>query len=61
MGGAMLTPESIQPGAEKKLVGSTMVIVAESLEDARKLVESDVYWTGNVVRHFSLSYSTSLC
>jgi uncharacterized protein len=49
MGGAMLTPESIEPGAERKMIGSTMVVVAESLADARELVESDVYYKSGVV------------
>ncbi|EMD33191.1 hypothetical protein CERSUDRAFT_126342 [Gelatoporia subvermispora B] len=48
VGGAMLSPESIQPGAEKKMVGSTMIYEAESLEAVKKIVEEDPYYVGNV-------------
>ncbi|KIP08660.1 hypothetical protein PHLGIDRAFT_29453 [Phlebiopsis gigantea 11061_1 CR5-6] len=47
IGGGLLTPETYQT-ADKKLTGSVLVFEAESLEDVRKLVESDVYWTSNV-------------
>lgn len=51
VGGAMLTPESIaSPPAEKKLTGSVMIFKAESLEAVRKMIESDIYWTSDVVR-----------
>lgn len=45
----MLTPESITPGAEKKMVGSVFICEAESLESVRKLMENDVYYTSGVV------------
>ena len=45
----MLTPESIVPGAEKKMVGSVFVCEAESLEAVRNLMENDVYYTNGVV------------
>ncbi|OCH93470.1 hypothetical protein OBBRIDRAFT_790176 [Obba rivulosa] len=48
VGGAMLSPESIQPGAEKKMIGSTMIYEAESLEAVEKLVKEDPYYVGNV-------------
>nr|VWO99809.1 Uncharacterized protein [Ganoderma boninense] len=48
LGGAMLTPESIVPGAEKKMVGSVFVCEAESLEAVRNLMENDVYYTNGV-------------
>lgn len=44
----MLTPESIT-GGERKLIGSTMVVQAESIEEVRKNIESDVYYTAGVV------------
>ncbi|KDQ50280.1 hypothetical protein JAAARDRAFT_42276 [Jaapia argillacea MUCL 33604] len=54
-GGAFLTPESIaSPTAEKKLVGSTMLIRASSFEEAKSIIESDVYWTNNVWDHEKL-------
>ncbi|RPD57323.1 hypothetical protein L226DRAFT_467600 [Lentinus tigrinus ALCF2SS1-7] len=47
--GAMLSPESIaSPTAEKKMVGSVFICEAESLEDVRKFMESDVYYTSGV-------------
>ncbi|KAM5545056.1 hypothetical protein V8D89_001167 [Ganoderma adspersum] len=48
LGGAMLTPESIVPGAEKKMVGSIFICEAESLESVRNLMENDVYYTSGV-------------
>ena len=49
-GGALLSPDSIEtPGAPRKMVGSMVVIQAESLAEARKRVESDIYWTSDVV------------
>lgn len=44
----MLSPESIT-GGEKKMVGSVMFFEMESLEDVRKLIESDIYYTSGVV------------
>ncbi|RDX47528.1 hypothetical protein OH76DRAFT_1354079 [Lentinus brumalis] len=47
--GAMLTPESIaSPTAEKKMVGSVFICEAESLEEVRKVMQSDVYYTSGV-------------
>ncbi|KAI0710326.1 hypothetical protein C8T65DRAFT_575463 [Cerioporus squamosus] len=47
--GAMLSPESIaSPTAEKKMVGSIFICEAESLEEVRKVMESDVYYTSGV-------------
>lgn len=48
VGGATVTPESLQPGAENKMTGSFLVLEAENIEEVRKFVESDVYYTGNV-------------
>ena len=45
----MLTPTSLAPGAEKRMVGSVFVCEAESLADVRRLMEGDVYYTGGVV------------
>ena len=49
-GNAFLTPESIAPGVtEKEMIGSVMVFEAESLEEVRKIVENDIYYTTGVV------------
>ncbi|EJD08493.1 uncharacterized protein FOMMEDRAFT_165059 [Fomitiporia mediterranea MF3/22] len=48
-GRAIMSPESIaSPGAEQKMVGSMMVYQAASLEEAKKIVESDIYYTSGV-------------
>lgn len=51
-GGIMLDPAS-QPTEEDprlRIVGSVMVIEAESIEKVRELVESDIYYKTGVVR-----------
>ncbi|KZT69326.1 hypothetical protein DAEQUDRAFT_669892 [Daedalea quercina L-15889] len=49
LGGGLLAPESIaSPNAPFKLVGSLMVIEADSIESARKIIESDVYYQSGV-------------
>ncbi|KAI0827653.1 hypothetical protein BC628DRAFT_1418277 [Trametes gibbosa] len=50
LGGAMLSPnESLDtPGAEKKMIGSFMILECDSYEEAKRMIETDVYWTGNV-------------
>jgi hypothetical protein len=58
VGGAMLTPESIEPGGESKMIGSVLVYEAESLEEVRKVVESDIYYKSGVV---SLPCMTAMC
>lgn len=46
----MLTPESIiSPTAEKKMVGSMMLFKAETIEEVKKIIESDIYYTSGVV------------
>lgn len=37
--------------ADRKLVGSALVVHVESLEAARAIVEEDAYWVNNVVCH----------
>lgn len=50
VGGAMLTPESIEtPTSERKMVGSVLIMEAESLAAARKTIEEDIYYTAGVV------------
>ena len=49
VGGALVTPET-HTAEQKKMVGSVLIIEAESLDEVRKMVESDIYYTSNVVR-----------
>ncbi|KAG8883230.1 hypothetical protein FRB98_003207 [Tulasnella sp. 332] len=48
IGGVCLTPESIT-GGDKKMIGSMMLFEAESLEEVRARIESDIYYKKNVV------------
>ncbi|KAH9856776.1 hypothetical protein C2E23DRAFT_721806 [Lenzites betulinus] len=50
VGGAMLSPnESLDtPGADKKMIGSFMILECASYEEAKHMIETDVYWIGNV-------------
>jgi len=45
--GGILTPESIT-GAERKIVGSTFIVEADTIETVRERFERDLYWTENV-------------
>ncbi|KAI0059637.1 hypothetical protein BV25DRAFT_1918417 [Artomyces pyxidatus] len=47
LGAVALTPESIDE-QDKKFNGSILFLEVESIEEARRIVESDLYWTGNV-------------
>lgn len=48
LGGALIDPAT-HGSPNQKMIGSWIVYEAESIEAVRKLVEEDVYWTGNVV------------
>ncbi|EJF57245.1 hypothetical protein DICSQDRAFT_140489 [Dichomitus squalens LYAD-421 SS1] len=50
VGGAILSPNEAldTPDAEKKMAGSLMIFEANSYAEVKALIESDVYWTGNV-------------
>ncbi|KAL1945222.1 hypothetical protein VTO73DRAFT_2073 [Trametes versicolor] len=50
VGGAMLSPNDAldKPDLEKKMIGSFMILECDTYEDAKKMIEGDVYWTGNV-------------
>ncbi|KZT65387.1 hypothetical protein DAEQUDRAFT_676885 [Daedalea quercina L-15889] len=49
IGGGLLAQESIaSPNAPLTLVGSMMVIEADSIESARKVIESDIYYQSGV-------------
>ena len=46
----MLSPESIaSPDAEQKMVGSLVVFEGSSVEEVKKLIEDDIYYTSGVV------------
>jgi hypothetical protein len=49
-GGALLAPEVTDEKGRNKMIGSLMFFEAESIEEVRKIVESDVYYTSGVVR-----------
>ena len=50
VGGAILSSDGLEaPEPTSKIVGSVMIVRAESLAEVRKHVEADVYWTENVV------------
>ncbi|KAI9572120.1 hypothetical protein HD554DRAFT_2067090 [Boletus coccyginus] len=49
VGGAVLTSDPANPAdAGRKFFGSFIIIEAESLEAARKIVENDIYYTTDV-------------
>jgi len=49
IGGVMLSPASIEPGAEtKEFVGSVLIVYADTLADARRIAEEDVYYRTGV-------------
>lgn len=48
LGGAVLTPESITGEGPRKMVGSMLLLEAESLEAVRKRIENDIYYTSGV-------------
>ena len=45
-----MTPESIEsPAAERKMIGSLLILEAKDMEEVRKMVENDIYYTSGVV------------
>jgi uncharacterized protein len=50
-GGPLLAPELVDEKDRKKMTGSLMFFEAESIEEVRKIVQSDIYYTSGVVRH----------
>ena len=48
----MLSPNEAldTPDAPKKMAGSLMIFEASTYAEVKAMIESDVYWTGNVVR-----------
>jgi len=47
VGGAMFSPESIT-GGEQKMLGSVLFFDADTIEEVRKVVERDIYYTSGV-------------
>ena len=45
-----MAPELTDESGRKKMTGSLMFYEAESIEEVRKIVESDIYYTSAVVR-----------
>jgi len=43
-----ITPELTDESGRKKMIGSLVFYEAESMEEARKMVESDIYYTSGV-------------
>jgi uncharacterized protein len=54
-GGALLVPELKDESGREKMTGSLMLYEAESIEEVRKVVESDIYYTSGVVRLLVIS------
>jgi len=47
--GMMITPESLElQGEQRQPVGSVLIVEAETLEQARTMMESDIYYTSGV-------------
>lgn len=60
--GGLITPDSQDAApADKKFVGSVLLYEADSIEDVRKLIEQDLYWTEDVVSWFTIPSSRTLC
>ncbi|KZT23898.1 hypothetical protein NEOLEDRAFT_1117146, partial [Neolentinus lepideus HHB14362 ss-1] len=59
VGGAFVDPVTVS-SETKKLTGSGLIVQAASLEDAKKIIESDVYWTSGVVS-ISAFLSPTVC
>ena len=60
-GGALLAPELTDESGRKKMAGSLLFYEAESIEDVRKIVEADIYYTSGVVRPTLSSSQPNQC
>lgn len=50
LGGMLLSPKSMEiEGHGGKAVGSFLIVQAKTIEEARKVIESDLYYTSGVV------------
>ncbi|KAJ6532760.1 hypothetical protein DFH09DRAFT_993709 [Mycena vulgaris] len=45
--GALLTPESLL-SEDKKMIGSMFIFEAENIEEVKKIIENDIYYTSGV-------------
>ena len=46
----LLSPEAIESeGRAREAVGSLLIVQARTIDEARKIIESDVYYTSGVV------------
>jgi hypothetical protein len=49
IGGVLTTPDAItNPDAPKKMVGSTLILEAESIDQVKNMIENDIYYTSGV-------------
>jgi len=49
VGGMVVSEDQIESeGGQKKAVASLLIVKAKTIDDARKLIESDVYYTSGV-------------
>jgi hypothetical protein len=56
--GPLLAPELTDEKDRAKMIASLIFFEAESIEEVRKIVESDIYYTSGVVRLTSPSSTT---
>lgn len=49
LGGMLLPPEAKAEEGVTKVVGSFLIVQAPTIEEARKVIESDLYYTSGVV------------
>jgi hypothetical protein len=55
-----VSPELTDEKGRTKMIGSLLFFEAESVEEVRKIIESDIYYTGGVVRLTFLSFTIDL-
>ncbi|KIM45093.1 hypothetical protein M413DRAFT_441756 [Hebeloma cylindrosporum] len=49
IGGMLTTPDAVtNPEAPRKMLGSTFIFEAESIEEVKKSIEGDIYYTSGV-------------
>jgi len=56
LGGGYLSTEENSGSSPPPLAGSVLIVNFPSIEDVRKRIERDPYWTGNVVSPSLFSY-----
>lgn len=55
-----MSDKQLKEGEEPEVIGSTVIILAEDLATARKVVETDPYWLNGVVS-FRTSFLLTIC